>query len=137
MFSCCKFSVKFLKPFLKNTYRRLLLYQNCCSKVTYGTAVVKKLAKFRGKQLRQSPFSYRLTVANLLKKLRLRCFLVNFLNISEKAILQNTSGRLLLPLQCFKKFLRTVYNEVQFSKVPHSQFESKDRHQHEYIRDTF
>ena len=66
----------------------------------YKKGVLKNLIKFTGKHLCQSLFLNKVAghrPANLLKKrLRHRCFPVNFIKFLRTPFLQNTSERLLL-----------------------------------------
>ena len=70
--------------------------------------VLRNFAKFTGKHLCQSLFLIKLRPATLLKKkLRRKCFPVNFAKFLRTSFLQNTSRRLLLMIYRNKIVLRT------------------------------
>ena len=84
------------------------LYRSSHQRCSVRKVALKNFANFTGKHLCQSLFLNKvadLRPATLLKKrLWLRCFRVNFAKFLRTPLLKNTSGRLLLPLQCLQLF---------------------------------
>ena len=85
---------------LKGSNNWRVRYRNCRAQFFFKKVVLKKLTKFRVKHLCWSLFllSCRLSACNIIKRLQLRCFPVNFAIFLEAIISQNTSGRFLLLL---------------------------------------
>ena len=77
--------------------------------VFYRKAVLKNFAKFTGTHLCQSLFFNKVadlrTATLLQKRLWHRCFPVNFAKFLRKPFSQNTSGRLLRPLERVRRRL--------------------------------
>ena len=74
-------------------------FKSNCSWMLYRIGVYKNSAKFSGKHLHWS-------LSHIKKRLRHRCFPVNFTKFFRTPFLQNTSERLLLTFRCNNSFKR-------------------------------